>query len=181
MRPRQHHSVWSRVTRRDLLRLLLGLATFLPASFLFAAADEASKGAFSLRALGPFLDTLLPEDDSPSATQLGIDREIVERMQGNRRMTQTIVMGCAWLDQQAAGVGAEEFAALESEKREPIVERAEQASPRSLPRAFFTGMRTMAFELYYAHPESWPTLGYIGPPQPKGFMDFAAAPPGAPE
>jgi hypothetical protein len=83
-------------------------------------------------------------------------------MQNNRRMAQIVGMGCAWLDQQAAALGAEDFASLQPEQREAIVERAEQAAPRTLPR--------------YAHPDSWPSMGYAGPPQPRGFMDFAGPP-----
>jgi hypothetical protein len=168
-----------RLSRRDLLRALLGLATYLPTSFLLAAAGEPTTRTFSLSALGPFLDTLLPEDESPSATQLGVDRAIVERMQNNQRMAQVVAMGCAWLDQQATAMEAADFAALNPEQRESIVQRAEQAAQRTLPRAFFTGIRTLAFDHYYAHPESWPPLGYRGPPQPRGFMDYAGPPGGA--
>jgi hypothetical protein len=144
-----------RLSRRELLRALLGLATYLPTSFLLAAAGEPTTRKFSLSALGPFLDTLLPEDESPSATQLGVHR---------------------WLDQQAMALGAGDFASLQPEQREAIAGRAEQSAPRTLPSAFFRGVRAVAFESYYAHPESWPSLGFAGPPQPRGFMDYAGPP-----
>jgi hypothetical protein len=173
MLPVDDVTAWLRLSRRELLRALLGLAAYLPTSLLLAAAGESTTRTFSLSALGPFLDTLLPEDDTPSATQLDVDRAVVERMQNNQRMAQVVVMGCAWLDQQAVALGAADFASLQAEQRELIVQRAEQSAPRTLPRAFFSGTRALAFDEYYARPESWPSLGYLGPPQPRGFMDYA--------
>jgi hypothetical protein len=119
-----------RLSRRELLRALLGLATYLPTSFLLAAAGEPTTRKFSLSALGPFLDTLLPEDESPSATQLGVDRAIVERLPGNSQMAGVVAMGCAWLDQQAMALGAGDFASLQPEQREAIAGRAEQTRGR---------------------------------------------------
>ena len=41
---------------------------------------------------------------------------------------------------------------------------------------FFDRTLTDTLQLYYAHPGSWPALRFAGPPQPAGFMDYAAAP-----
>ena len=57
-----------------------------------------------------------------------------------------------------------------------IVKIAEQSADRSLPRVFFIAVRHYAFEIYYAHPETWVSLGYTGPPQPVGFPDYASPP-----
>jgi hypothetical protein len=127
-------------------------------------------------ALGPFLDTLLPEDATPGATQVGVDREVARHMRDNPRMANMIVMGCLWLDQQADKLGAPEFAALDTVRRESVVRSAEQAPARSLPRVFLAGVLDLAYRHYYAQPATWAGLGYAGPPQPRGFMDFAGPP-----
>ncbi|MEE8495792.1 MAG: hypothetical protein V3S21_04870, partial [Xanthomonadales bacterium] len=75
-----------KLTRRDLLRWLAALAAYLPASVLLAAPTGKPGRKVSIRALGPFLDTLLPEDGTPSATQLGVDKEIVKHIRDNKRL-----------------------------------------------------------------------------------------------
>ena len=167
------------ITRRDLLRLLVSLSAYLPASLLLAAPTVESTRTVSIGALGPFLDTLLPEDDTPSATQLGVDKEIIERMQRSKRLAKIVVLGCAWLDQQAGELGAEAFATLEATQHESIVTIAENSASRSLPLVFFSTTRQLAFQSYYAHPETWQDLNYAGPPQPKGFLDQAGPPVGS--
>ena len=56
------------------------------------------------------------------------------------------------------------------------VKTAEQSAERSLPRVFFKAVQYYAFEIYYAHPETWVSLGYPGPPQPMGFPNYAEPP-----
>ena len=164
------------ITRRELLRLLVSLSAYLPASWLLAAPTGESSRKVSISALGPFLDTLLPEDETPSATQLGVDKEIVERMQNSKRTAKIVVIGCAWLDKKAQELDADEFALLQPSQQESIVTLAEKSKPRSLPLVFFSNTRQLAFQFYYAHPETWQDLNYDGPPQPKGFLDFARPP-----
>jgi hypothetical protein len=156
--------------------MLIALSTVLPAGVLLAAPLEKPKRRISVRALGPYLDTLLPEDATPSATQLGVDKAVIARARKNRRFARVIALGCAWLDKQATDLGAEEFAALDEAAREAVVTTAEQSPRRSLPRLFFTTTRRFAFSHYYAQPASWKGLGYSGPPQPIGFPDHARPP-----
>jgi hypothetical protein len=166
------------ITRRELLRLLVSLSAYLPASWLLAAPTGESTRKVSISALGPFLDTLLPQDGTPSATQLGVDKEIVERMQNSKRFAKIAVLGCSWLDKKARERGADEFALAEPAQQETIVTLAENSKPRSLPLVFFTATRQFAFQHYYAQPESWQDLNYAGPPQPRGFLDHASPPRG---
>lgn len=171
---------WFSLTRRELMRALVGLATYLPVSVLLASPSGGSAGGVSIRALGVFLDTLLPADGaSPAATELGLDAEILGLLRGNEKITKLVVLGCAWLDQQAVELGAEEFARLTDEQRVSVVTRAEQSAPRTLPHVFFAAMRDQAYRLYYAHAESWVDLGFPGPPQPRGYLGFARPPSGS--
>lgn len=47
---------------------------------MLGAPTGLAKPVEFTRALGPFLDTLLPDDETPGATRLGVDRAILERM-----------------------------------------------------------------------------------------------------
>ncbi len=165
------------LTRRHLIRWLVALAAYVPASVLLAAPTGTPvRKKASIRALGPFLDTLLPQDSTPSATQLDVDKHIVTRMRGHNRLAKIVVLGCTWLDQQACEQGAEEFALLEAARQERIVTTAEASPPRKLPRIFFATTRRLAFRHYYAQPASWPGMRYAGPPQPIGYPDHADPP-----
>ena len=154
-------------TRRELLRWLVMLSAWLPAPVLLAAAVGQAKQAPA--AFGPFLDTLLPEDESPSATQLGVDTAIFSTLRKGRGLSPVIELGCAWLDQQASKQGAAGFAQLDEAQRIAVLTLAE-SSPRGSPqKRFFDTLLRQAMYHYYSTPRAWQSLGYAGPPQPKGF------------
>ena len=166
----------SALSRRGFLRLLLALSALLPARLLLAAPVDKATRRISVRALGPYLDTLIPEDSTPSATQLGVDKALIDLARKRPQVARLIGLGCAWLDAQASERGAEGFAALDAAGREAVVALAEQSPARSLPRAFFELTQRQAFSHYYAQPAAWNGLGFAGPPQPMGFLDFAEPP-----
>ncbi len=165
--------------RRELLRLLAGLAAWLPAPWLLAGLPGTPRAAPS--ALGPLLDTLLPAGVAPAATELGVDTALMAEAGGNPNLARLLELGCAWLDRQAAqfayGTG---FAGLAEAQRVAIVEAAEAAPARSLPRVLFAAVRDRAFHHYYAEPRAWAHLRYPGPPQPVGFPGHDGPPGDAP-
>lgn len=42
--------------------------------------------------------------------------------------------------------------------------------------SFFRQFKYLVFRLYFSDPTIWKKLAYSGPPQPKGFMDYASPP-----
>jgi hypothetical protein len=162
--------------RRHFLRLLVTLAAALPPRLLFAAPADKTVQRISLSALATYLDTLIPADSTPSASQLGTDQAIVALARRREHLARLVGLGCGWLDQQAVERGAVDFAALPQAEREAVVALAENAPARSMPRAFFAFTHRQAFTHYYAQPASWRGLGFEGPPQPVGFPDFAQPP-----
>lgn len=160
--------------RREFLRILAALSAFLPAPWLLASVPGKSEKAPP--ALGPYLDTLLPEDESPSATQLGLVKRIMSLADADPRLARVIELGCTWLDRAAVQFGAEDFAGLEEAGRITVVSRAERSAARSLPRVFFTVTLDRAFQEYYTQAAAWESLGYKGPPQPRGFPNQHLAP-----
>lgn len=132
-----------------------------------------------MKAFGPFLDTLMPQDAfSPSATALGVDRAIIARFPTNHRLQQLVFLGCNWLDNEARKEGGADFTSVSPILQESIVGRAEDSPAQSLPLVFFTTLRGLTWLHYYTRAESWPGLGYTGPPQPGGFMGHDKPPAG---
>ncbi len=162
--------------RRHFLQTLVLFGGFLPAKVLLALPVEKQRQADSLSALPAFLDTLIPEDISPSASQLNVGPDLIRRARRETGFERLLILGCAWLDEQAQSRGQQKFENLDEAARIAIVETAEQSADRSLPRVFFNAVQQYAFGIYYAHPETWVSLGYGGPPQPVGFPDYAEPP-----
>jgi hypothetical protein len=162
--------------RRAFMRMLLVLTTALPARLALASPTHMTSQRVSLSALAPYLDTLIPADSTPSASQLGTDQAIIDLARRRDRSARLLGLGCAWLDQQASKRGAEDFAALPQAERNAIVALAEGSPRYSLPKTFFAFTQQQAFSHYYAQPAAWQGLGFDGPPQPVGFPDFAKPP-----
>jgi len=158
-------------TRRQLLQLLLPLAAWLPAPMLLAAASGDTRPA--ARSFAAFLDLLLPADEfSPAASEAGVDLALIEQARGDSQLGRLIELGVGWLDRQASTQGVTAFHELAEDRQLLIASIAERQRPGSLPRVFIENMRHHAFGHYYADPRSWAGLGYAGPPQPTGFMDY---------
>ena len=159
------------LTRRQLLELLLPLAAWLPAPMLLAAAT--GDVAPAARSFAAFLDRLIPADEvSPSASEVGVDAAILADAQKNRQLARLVELGVRWLDGEARRDGAQAFHEMAEDRQLLVMRTAERQRPGSVPRVFFENMRHQAVGHYYADPRSWPALGYAGPPQPKGFMDY---------
>ena len=124
-----------------------------------------------------YLDTLIPEDETPSARQVGVVEKILAKSAAQRPYKQLIQKGCTWLDEQAGRqYDAASFAALSEAQRDAIVRLAADGQADILPLRFFRQTQQDVFFYYYAHPQSWPGLGYTGPPQPQGFLDYTHPP-----
>ena len=126
--------------------------------------------------LAAFLDTLIPADETPSASQLGVTDKIIATGKKSRRYRKLIEKGCAWLDRQARQLGAAHFSALTETQRERIAQQAENGEGGLVPAFFFEHIKVEAFSHYYADPRIWANLGYAGPPQPLGFMNYTQPP-----
>jgi hypothetical protein len=164
------------LTRRVLLKLFALLGVMSASGALPAEKHEQSSRAVSLRALGPFVDTLIPEDATPSATQLGVDRALIDQARTDSNIAMLLVAGCDWLDKVAREQDMEEFSELDQAAREEVLRTSEQSPMQSLPGVFFNSIRQHAFRHYYAQTESWHGLGFSGPPQYRGFPDHAEPP-----
>ncbi len=165
-------------TNRRLFLKYSVLTSFLARSqALFAGLIlQAPRRSDPLRAVPPYLDTLIPEDESPGATRLQVDRQILGQARRGTAYRRLLIQGCRWLDREARRLGARDFAGLSPAGRETVVERAAAEKRGTLPRKFFDVTRNDAMSFYYSHAESWKGLGYPGPPQPFGFFNYTQPP-----
>jgi hypothetical protein len=143
-----------------------------------AAADNAT--ADELAPLAAWLDTLIPADETPSASALGIDRVLLAWARDQAKPLALLRDGCRWLDAVSRHNAGVVFASLPPAAREAVARFAAEAEAASLPRVFFERTWELARQFYYADPRVWPSLGYAGPPQPNGFPDAAQPPHPAP-
>lgn len=161
------------LSRRDFLKwpiVMWVLARWFPARAATSPAQQAPAAT-----LGAWLDTLIPADETPSATQLGVDRMMLAAAANDPDYRIVLDFGRKWLDVQAQARGAKDFAALDTAAREAVAARAAGAG-EAPEYYFYISTREEAFKFYYSQPESWPGMGYRGPPQPLGHMDYTRKP-----
>jgi len=162
--------------RRRLLQSLAAALAALPRWGSALVIQPETILPFPQQTLRALVDTLIPADETPAASALGVDQalaDLVRRVQDYRRL---IDEGADWLDRSARALGAKSFAAASDEQRGAVVRQAEKAQAGTVPRLLFERVRSDALTLYYAQPAAWSALGYAGPPQPAGFLDFERPP-----
>jgi hypothetical protein len=163
------------ISRRRVLQYSVAMG--LVARLLPGCARQDTPAQPSAKALKAYLDILIPADETPSASQLGVDREVLTKGHNNADYQRLLIFATSWLDEQARQRGKRDFVSLDLSARESIVARAAEADNESLENLFFEITRTDAFLHYYARPESWHGIAdYRGPPQPVGFMDYYLPP-----
>lgn len=163
------------IARRSFVFLALGLA-LVARNATAAVIGGQRRRLYPLTALAPFLDVLIPRDETGSATDLDLDHRLLAMARTSPQHMGLLRAGCQWLDTAARDAGAAGFADLDSSRQEEIVARMAQSPPGRRPRAFFETVRRDSLTAYYADPTSWQPLGYRGPPQPEGYPHHAEPP-----
>jgi hypothetical protein len=168
--------------RRTVLKLGSGVAVVAAGGTLLHRALKPGYTPLSDHArdtVVSVIDLLIPGDEhAPSALDLAIHEEILPVLDVRTSLRHLTREAITWLDSQAIAGGDKDFISASREIRETILVRAEQSQADSVAAKFFAQMRTMSFEYYYSRAETWTSLCYPGPPQPKGFMDYAEPPGG---
>ena len=129
----------------------------------------------SLQSLPAYLNTLLPEYLAPAASAVGTDKALLGIAKQHAGYLKLLLSGCSWLDMVASENGFKRFSDMPEAYRIQVISAAEKADGTSVQQ-FFRRTRDDAFKHYYAQPATWSYLGFNGPPQPAGFMDFTQAP-----
>ncbi|MCP3867850.1 MAG: gluconate 2-dehydrogenase subunit 3 family protein [Gammaproteobacteria bacterium] len=164
-------------SRRHFLHLGFWGALSLKLRGVFAASISTGEGTDSSVCLSAFLDTLIPDHETfPGASHFGISEAILLSASVVPAHRKLIDNGCRWLDIQSKKRYGSRFDGLREGQRAHIVRIAESAPDGSLPRVFLLRTLEDAMERYYARPEVWTVLGFEGPPQPRGYPEFALTP-----
>jgi len=127
-----------------------------------------------LTSLPAYLDTLLPAGQSPSASALDIHYYLAHHALGIPNYVELLKIGCRWLDGSVRGESR--FYQLADVQRVQLVQHLDQSPPGTNQKLFFQRTLSDAMGFYYAHPASWQSLKFDGPPQPRGFPDAALPP-----
>lgn len=126
--------------------------------------------------LPDFLDTLIPADLTPSASQLNVDEDIVDYLHDNPRYKNIVMFGCVWLNKKANELFSTDFYNLSLEEKTQVVEILEAMKENQTAQFFFNHIKDKSFEFYYSKPQSWVGLGIQHPPQPMGYSDYNQSP-----
>lgn len=151
------------MTRR---KALIGVLTSLMASNLPARSWAQQAFAIDGATLAAFLDVLLPADDlSPSASALGVHDGIAAFAPDVEGLASFVGGGTVWLNQAAAAP----FLDLPPEAREALVTWMAGSDQSAPPFVFYSTVRRLAVEFYYAHPDAIAGYPLDVAPQPAGF------------
>ena len=160
--------------RRTLLKCLV-VSSFFASAYAATRPFELVHGK-PKTTFAVFLDTLIPADETASASELGLDKAILSSISKQSGYHKLITQGCAWLELIADKRYKQEFVLLNEAARIAIVKEAEASAGNSMQNVFFRAVRDDVFARYYAMPAVWASLGYGGPPQPHGFPDHDQQP-----
>jgi gluconate 2-dehydrogenase gamma chain len=145
---------------------------------------------------------IIPSDDDPGATEAGvvdyIDRSVADSEKRQRMYTK----GLKWIDDLSQEEYGTDFLTLDIEEQINLLRRIdESATMRQRPASGFMervdrkidkiwddqfgiGKNSVFFRTihrdvifgFYSSPISWQPIGYFGPPQPVGYLDFSQPP-----
>ena len=165
--------------RRQFLRFVLGASLVASsAALLKSILWPAALDADEIATLERFADTLLPADELPAATSLGVPRALVETALTERRLRRLLHRGLSWLASTSRRDFGRPFTELGDAERSQVLAIAAAAEESTVERIFFDRARMELCTLYYAQPQTWVGLQASFPPQPMGFLDFASPPRG---
>jgi hypothetical protein len=163
------------VKRRQFLRVGIQSVSLLSLAYPGFAVVAATQ-VVPATTLTAFIDTLIPQDETPAASQLGLASKLLQHAAQIENYTGLLVLGCQWLDTQAKALAQLPFASLAEDQRVQLVALAEASPAGTIARQLFDHVRADLFEFYYTHPAVWPSLGLHGAPQPVGYLDYVMPP-----
>ncbi len=131
-----------------------------------AAARMAGDGADVLPSL---LDVLIPADETPSASQLGIPAKILALAERVPNYSVMLSEGARWLNQLASQSHGRPFLMLKVPEQDSILEKAFTSPVGTLPYVYLHRIREDSMRLYYQDPRSWRGTGISRPLQPLGY------------
>ena len=156
--------------RREFLGYGLGLLPLIATHDGFTAVNRSIdlKKVFS-----SFIDVLVPRDQTPSASELRVDSQILTYSTSVEHYEKLIQLGCYWLELHADALFKLDFISLSDEQKVEIVSMMEVSKIGSIEKQFFDRVLSDTFRFYYGNPASWVLLPITIPPQPLGYPGYS--------
>jgi hypothetical protein len=158
--------------RREFIKNGLHAVSVLSVAKFSVANAAVVKNKSGPSELSAFLDTLIPEDSTPSASQLGLEQKLVDLANGIENYPKLLSLGVEWLNLQSEASYKRKFTNLTNNQMISVVQLAENSPSNSISNLFFNRVRTDLFGLYYAEPSSMVGLAINTSPQPNGYMNY---------
>ena len=147
------------VKRRDVL---LGMLSVGLSSVCGLAAANTAK----MSSLASVVDVLLPADNvSPSASALGVDRDVHDFVAESEMLTRLFETALDWMDK----VGDKPFSNLAPSEQVEVLTFMASADFNAVPGRFYHILRALAVEFYYARAEAVAGFPLDPAPQPNGY------------
>lgn len=169
------------IARRDWLKLAAGGATLailggLAWQFQRARLQPHPVTEIERALIARIVDLLVPRDETPGAVDLGVHQRVINKLQGDRALAKMYAQALLDLDQDARAKHGGDFLMLDTARQVGLLQALSAASQTTPGGSFFRLLRRDTMRFYYARPEVWPSLGFDGPPQPRGFLDYTDPP-----
>jgi hypothetical protein len=145
---------------------------------------------------------IIPSDDDPGATEACVVDSIDRDIAGSEKRQAVYTLGLKWLDDFSQEEYATDFLTLDLKEQINFLRRMEESTAmRRRPAsgfmqrvdrkidtiwddqfgigknsAFFKTIQKDVIVAFYSSPVSWQAIGYFGPPQPVGYLDFSQPP-----
>ncbi len=150
--------------------LTLGLKPLLVSGKAQGTSGSENKSRLiTVRNLEAYVNILIPADTTPSAGDLNVHHQLLQRAETVQDYPLLLHQGCLWLERRARQQWQKPFHELREGYQQILVEETFGSAPQSLARVFAEWVRKDAMNLFYSHPESWSGLPFSRPPQPLGF------------
>jgi hypothetical protein len=134
---------------------------------------------------------IIPTDNDPGAREAGAVFELDRIVSGSDKLKQLYIEGIEWLDYMAKKISNKEsFIDLSHDEKIKILQIADSGRlpyihkvylfikyrNTRIARTFFSIIKEQTFESFYTSEIGWKVVGYQGPPQWSGHLDYYKCP-----
>ena len=145
---------------------------------------------------------IIPTDDTPGASEAGVASYIDRMVAVSENKQKIYIEGLEWVDNTAKKQYGNNFIELAVKEQIELLMAIDETESKINRRVsgyidrvnrkidelwidvfgggdsnrFFHVVRQDVFYSYYSNPVSWPVIGYYGPPQPAGYLDYGEPP-----